>query len=36
MNVPDVPIQVDVDPNEDTEWYAILRLTGWPPNMLLT
>jgi hypothetical protein len=21
MNVPDVPINVQVDPNEDTEWY---------------
>jgi hypothetical protein len=24
MNVPDVPIQVDVNPNEDTEWYVRL------------
>lgn len=21
MNIPDVPMQVEVDPNEDTEWY---------------
>jgi len=22
MNMPDVPINVQVDPNEDTEWYS--------------
>lgn len=25
MNMPDVPVQVEVDPNEDTEWNDILR-----------
>jgi len=25
MNLPDVPMQVEVDPNEDTEWYFSTR-----------
>jgi hypothetical protein len=25
-NIPDVPIQVQVDPNEDTEWYTMKPL----------
>lgn len=27
MNIPDVPIPVEVDPNEDTEWYVALAST---------
>jgi len=30
--MPDVPIQVDVDPNEDTEWNDILRKHGVIPE----
>ncbi|QDS67970.1 hypothetical protein FKW77_009074 [Venturia effusa] len=31
-NMPDVPIQVQVDPNEDTEWNDILRKHGVIPE----
>ncbi|KAK8234240.1 phosducin family protein [Phyllosticta capitalensis] len=32
MNIPDVPIPVEVDPNEDTEWNDILRKHGVIPE----
>jgi len=32
MNMPDMPVQVDVDPNEDTEWNDILRKHGVIPE----
>lgn len=32
MSIPDVPIPVEVDPNEDTEWNDILRSKGIIPE----
>jgi len=32
MNIPDVPMQVEVDPNEDTEWYSRTTTIGDDDN----
>jgi hypothetical protein len=32
MQMPDMPINVEVDPNEDTEWNDILRSKGIIPE----